>query len=93
MANLIWHLQFSNYPLHFSISTLNPARDSSLPKNHEKPLVSVIIPHIKGFSEKFKHVVNQYNIKTIFETKKNTCRGSTMRNKPHRVPEHWPHYA
>jgi len=30
MANLKWHLQFSNYPLHFSTSTLNPARHSSL---------------------------------------------------------------
>jgi len=75
MSNLKWHLQFSNYPLHFSTSTLNPARDSNLSKNHEKPLVSVIIPHIKGFSEKFKHIVNQYNIKTIFETKKKYLQG------------------
>jgi len=36
----------------------------------------------KGFSEKFKHIVNPYNTETIFETKK-TFRGSTMRNKPH----------
>ena len=75
MTNLIGHLQFRNYPLHFNTSTLNSARDSSLSKNHEKPLVSVIIPHIKGFSEKFRHTVNQYNIKTIFETKKKYLQG------------------
>jgi hypothetical protein len=92
MANLKWYLQFSNYPLHFSTSILNPAKDSSLSKNHEKPLVSVIILHTKGFSEKFKHIVNQYNIETIFGGG-GGFRGSTMRNKPHRGPQHWSHYA
>jgi hypothetical protein len=52
----------------------------------EKPLGSVYIPHVKGVSEKFKHIGNRYNIRTIFRTK-HTIRSSLMQTKSKRDPQ------
>jgi hypothetical protein len=35
---------------------------------------------VKGVSEKFKHIVNRYNIRTIFKTKQ-TLRSSLMKSR------------
>jgi hypothetical protein len=41
---------------------------------------SVYIPYVKGVSEKFKHIENQYNIRTIFKTK-HTLKEFTHKNQ------------
>jgi hypothetical protein len=43
----------------------------------------VYIPYVKGVSEKFKQIGNQYNIRTIFKTK-HTLRSSLMKTRPER---------
>jgi hypothetical protein len=40
----------------------------------------VYIPYVKGVSEKFKHIENQYNIRMIFRTKC-TCRSLLMKTR------------
>jgi hypothetical protein len=61
-------LQLSGYRQGFINSIIN-SRGSSHLNKEQKPLGSVYIPHVKGVSEKFKHVGNHYNIRTIFKTK------------------------
>jgi hypothetical protein len=41
----------------------------------------VVIPHVKGISDKFKWIGNCYNIRTIFKTK-HTLRNTLMRTRP-----------
>jgi hypothetical protein len=50
-------------------SILKNSKGSSHPNTEEKPLGSVYIPYVKGVSEKFKRIGNQYNIRMIFKTK------------------------
>jgi hypothetical protein len=46
----------------------------------------VVIPYVKGISEKFKRIGNRYNIKTIFKTK-HTLRDTLMRTRPISDPQ------
>jgi hypothetical protein len=39
----------------------------------EKPLGHVCVAYVKGVSEKFEHIWNQYNISTILEMKPILC--------------------
>jgi len=39
------------------------------------------ILHVRGVSEKFRHIANRYNIKTFFKMR-NTLRNSLMRIRP-----------
>jgi predicted GIY-YIG superfamily endonuclease len=41
----------------------------------------VDIPYVKGVLEKFKHIRNRYNIRTIFKTK-HALRSSLMKTRP-----------
>jgi tripartite-type tricarboxylate transporter receptor subunit TctC len=38
--------------------------------NYIKPACMVSIPYIKGLSEKFKRIMNSFNIKTVLKTTK-----------------------
>jgi hypothetical protein len=57
----------------------------------EKPILytttgSVVIPYVKGISEKFKWIGNCYNVKTIFKTK-HTLKDTLMRTRPISDPQ------
>jgi hypothetical protein len=80
ISNLRCDLQLNCYPQNFIDSVINSKGSSRLNKE-EKPLGSVYIPYVKGFSEKFKRTGNRYNIRTIFKTK-HTLRSSLMKTRP-----------
>jgi hypothetical protein len=46
----------------------------------------VYITYVNGVSEKFKRIVNRYNIRTIFKTV-HTLRNSLMKTRPERDPQ------
>jgi hypothetical protein len=54
-------------------------------RNEVKPIGSVVIPYVKGNSEKFKRIGNRY-IRTIFKTK-HTLRDILMRTTPMSDPQ------
>jgi hypothetical protein len=64
--NLRRDLQLSGYSQGFIDSIIRSKGSSRQKKKEEKPLGTVYIPYVKGISEKFKHIGNQYNIRTVF---------------------------
>jgi hypothetical protein len=70
-------LQFNGYSQGFIDLVINSRCSSHLNKE-QKPMGSVYIPYVKGVSEKFKCIGDQYNIRTIFKTK-HTLRSSLMK--------------
>jgi hypothetical protein len=82
--NLRSDLQLNGYPHGFIDSAIN-FKGSSRLNEEQKPLGSVYIPYVKGVSEKFKRILNRYNIRTIFKTK-HTLRSSLMKTRPERGP-------
>jgi hypothetical protein len=89
--NLRRDLQLNGYPQGFINSVLK-SKGSSRQKKEDKPLGSVCIPHVKGVSEKFKRIANQYNIRTVFKTK-HTLRSSLVRTRPKRDSQQRAHCA
>jgi predicted GIY-YIG superfamily endonuclease len=87
--NLRRDLQLSGYPQGF-INSVVRSKGSSHQKNEEKPLGSMYIPYVKGVSEKFKRIGNQYNIRTVFKTK-HTLRSSLVRTRPKRYLQQMAH--
>jgi hypothetical protein len=65
--NLRHDLQLNGYLQGFIDSVIN-SKGSSRPKKEEKPLCPLYIPYVKGVSETFKRIGNQYNIRTILRT-------------------------
>jgi hypothetical protein len=55
-------------------------KGSSLLKKEVKPLGSVYISCVEGVSEKFRHIENWYNIRTLFRMK-HIFRRSLMRRE------------
>jgi hypothetical protein len=87
--NLRRDLQLSVYPQGF-INLVVRSKGSSHQKKEEKPLGSVSIPYVKGVSENFKCIGNQYNIRTVFITKHTLC-SSLVRTRPKRDPQQTAH--
>jgi hypothetical protein len=85
MSSLRRDLQLNGYPQGLIDSVIN-SKDSSRQNKEQKPLGSVYIPHVKGVSEKFKHIGNQYNIWMIFKTE-HTLRRSLMKTRRERDPQ------
>jgi hypothetical protein len=54
--------------------------------NIYKPMGSPYIPYVKGVSEKFKRIGNQYNIWTMFKAKY-TLSSSLMKTRLERDPQ------
>lgn len=75
-------LQNNGYPRDFVRAAIK-SRVGANPKTtqEEKPLCYIHIPYIKGISEKFRRIGNQYMVKTIFKTR-NTLRSSLVKTKP-----------
>jgi hypothetical protein len=79
ISSLRSDLQLKNYPHGFIESVINSKGSSHLNKE-QKPLGSAYVPYVKGVSEKFIHIGNRYNIRTIFKTK-HTLRGSLLKTR------------
>jgi hypothetical protein len=75
-------IQLNSYCQGFTDSVINSKGSSHL-SGEEKPLGYVYIPHVKGVSEKFKCIRNQYNTRTIFKTK-DTLRSLILKSRPDR---------
>jgi hypothetical protein len=68
ISSLRRDLQPNGYPQGFTDSVINSKHSSRLNKE-QKPLGSGYIPYVKGISETFKRIGNQYNIRAIFKSK------------------------
>jgi hypothetical protein len=68
ISRLRCDLQLNGHPQGFTDPVIN-SKGNSHPNKEEKPLGSVYIPYVKGVLENYKHIGNQYNIRTIFKTK------------------------
>jgi hypothetical protein len=83
ISSLRCNLQLNGYHRSFIDLVINLKGNSPPKKKEVKPPGSVYIPCVKGVSEKFKHIRNWYNIRTIFRTV-HTPRSSLMRTRPER---------
>jgi hypothetical protein len=59
---------------------MKPSRNNS-PSSDTIYQGTVIIPYVKGFSEKFRRTGNSPNVRTIFKTK-HAFRGTLVKNGP-----------
>jgi hypothetical protein len=66
----------SEYSKEFVDSVMKPSA-----RNHPSDTVyqgTVVVPYVKGTSEKFRHIRNHFNLRPIFKTK-HTLRGTLMK--------------
>jgi uncharacterized protein (UPF0335 family) len=61
-------LTLNGYP-HSFIDSVMKSRNNSNPSTDKVPHSTVVIPYVKGISEKFRRIGHRYNIRTIFKTK------------------------
>jgi hypothetical protein len=76
--NLKHDLQLNGFPPKLINSVIINTGGNNRLRNDVKPIGSVVIPCVKGISEKFNRIGNRYNIRTIFKTK-HTLRSTLMR--------------
>jgi hypothetical protein len=81
VQNIKHDLWKNGYPKHFVGTTINKLGKKNYPITQSNEACTVVIPYVKGISEKFKRIGNKYNIKTIFKTK-HTLRNIFIRTKP-----------
>jgi hypothetical protein len=67
------------HPQEFFDSIMKPSR-SNHPSSDTIYQGTVVIPHVKGTSSKFKRIGNCFNARTIFETK-HTLHGILMKTR------------
>jgi hypothetical protein len=67
IKNTIHDLTLNKYPQEFVDSIMKPSRSSSPPSDTTYQS-TVIIPYVKGLSEKFKRTGNNFIVRTIFKT-------------------------
>jgi hypothetical protein len=80
IKNIRHDLMLNEYPQEFVDSIMKPSR-SNRPSSDIIHQGTVIIPYVKSISEKFRRIVNRFNIRTIFETKR-SLRGTLMKTGP-----------
>jgi predicted GIY-YIG superfamily endonuclease len=83
--NLKHDLQLNGFPPKLINTVINNTGGNNRLRNEVKPIGSVVIPYVKGISDKFKRIGNRY-IRTIFKTK-HTLRNTFMRTKPMSDPQ------
>jgi hypothetical protein len=76
-------LATSGYPQHIIDSVLKRSEAKSRQETDETRLSAVVIPYVKGISEKLRRIGERYNIKTVFKTKQ-TLRSFLTRTRPNR---------
>jgi hypothetical protein len=59
----------NGYPEHSVDTAINKFGNKNYPSTQSKAACTVVIPYVKGISDKFKCNGNKYNIKAIFKTK------------------------
>jgi hypothetical protein len=74
----------NEYTQEFVISVMKPS-SSNRPSSDKIYQGTVIIPYIKGISEKFRRIGNRFNVRTIFKTKP-ALRGTVMNTGPVEMP-------
>jgi hypothetical protein len=72
----------NGYPRHFIDSVIKSGGNDRPPPDRT-PHGTVVIPYVRGISEKFRRIRNRYNIRTIFKTKR-SLRGTVMTTRPDR---------
>jgi hypothetical protein len=80
LSNLKADLQLNGFPQKLTDAVISSTGGNNRSRNEVKPIGSVVIPYVKGISEKFKRIGNHY-IRTIFKTK-HTLRDTLMRTRP-----------
>jgi uncharacterized protein (UPF0335 family) len=75
-------LILNGYPQRLMDSIMK-SRKNKNPSTDKVPHSTVVIPYIRGISEKFRRIGNRYNIRTIFKTK-HIPRGTLMTIRPDR---------
>jgi hypothetical protein len=70
----------NEYPQKFVDSIMKPSR-SNRPASDTIYQDTVIIPYVKGISEKFRRIWGRFNIRTIFKIR-HTLRGPSMKTGP-----------
>jgi len=64
-------LRNNGYPVHVLHKALKKAKQNynltADPQIKEKPLTTVVIPYVKGLSEKIRRINSKYNIRTAFK--------------------------
>jgi hypothetical protein len=73
----------NEYPQHLIDSVLKSSGAKSWREADEIRLSTVVIPYVKGILEKFRHIGERYNIKTVFKTRQ-TLRRMLTRTWSHR---------
>jgi hypothetical protein len=73
-------LMLNEFLEEFTDSVMKPSR-SNCPSSDTEYLGTVIIPYVKGISEKFRRIRNRFIVRTIFKTK-HTLRGTLMKTGP-----------
>jgi hypothetical protein len=73
-------LMLNEYPKEFANSAMKPLAINR-PTSDRVYQGTVIIPYVTGTSEKFRHIGNHFNLKTIFKTK-HTLHGTMMKTGP-----------
>jgi hypothetical protein len=68
VQNVKHDLWKNGYPKYFVDTTINKFGKKNYPSTQSKEACTVVIPYVKGISDKFKRIGNKYNIKTIFKT-------------------------
>jgi hypothetical protein len=61
----------SEYPQAFTTPIFKPSRSSDY-FSQTTCQDTIIIPYVKGISEKFKHIGNWFNVRTIFKINKHS---------------------
>jgi hypothetical protein len=80
IKNIRHHLVISEYPQDFVDSVIKPSTRNR-PSSDTVYQGTLIIPYAKGSSEKFRHIGNRFNVRTIFKSKY-ALRGTLMQTGP-----------
>jgi hypothetical protein len=78
--NIRHDLMLNEYPQEFVDSIMKPSR-SNCPYSDTIYQGTILIPHVKVISKKFRHIGNNSNVRTIFKTK-HSLRGALMNTGP-----------
>jgi hypothetical protein len=84
-------LMLSEYPEEFNDSIVKTSTRNRLSSDTVYQ-GTVVIPYVKGISEKFRLIGNHFNLRTIFKTK-HTLRGTLMKTGPVRDAQQTKQYV
>jgi hypothetical protein len=80
IKNIIHDLILNEYLQEFVDPIMKPGRSKG-PSSDTVYHGMVIIPYVRGISEKYRHIGNRFNVRTIFKTK-HRLRGTLMKTRP-----------